>query len=229
VRKNLMGLLFPFLLFPVVASAQEQPAVEPVAVEQSASEQPAVEPVAVEQSASEQPAAEPVALEQPANEQPANEQPASEEPPSEEPASEEPATEEADQVEKKWTTTITPVIWLANTSTKISVGDRSRSVRLSASDALSNFEAGGSGRLEINNGQWGGFADLFFISLGNEVNAGPRGNIPIEVGVDNFLWQVAGTYRLVNKEDFNLDLLAGARGYSLDVDIDIKLSRDRLE
>jgi hypothetical protein len=182
VRKNLLGLLFPFLLFPVVALAQEQPAAEPAAVEQPASEQPA----------------------------------------NEEPASEDPATEEADAIEKKWTTTITPVIWLANTSTKISVGDRSRSVRLSAGDALNNFEAGGSGRLEINNGQWGGFADFFFISLGNEVNAGPRGNIPIEIGVDNFLWQVAGTYRVVNKEDFNLDLLAGARGYSLDVDIDVK-------
>jgi opacity protein-like surface antigen len=177
MRKRLLCLLIPCLLWAMPALAQEQPVAEPPAIEQAAPQEPVTE----------------------------------------EPAVEKPAAEE-----QKWTTTLTPVVWLATTTTDVSIGDRSRSVTLRAADALSSFEGGGSARLEANNGQWGGFADLFFISLGNEANVGPLGNIPISLGVDNLLWQVAGTYRVVNKEDFNLDILAGARGYSIDVDVTIE-------
>ncbi len=122
---------------------------------------------------------------------------------------------------KKWEFTLTPVVWLAKTKTDVSVGDRSRSAFMTVGDALGNFQGGGSGRLEATNGKWGGFTDLFFISLGDTTNLGPRGNIPVSIDADNFIWQVAGTYRVVNKEDFDLDILAGARGYSIDLDVNI--------
>ncbi len=122
----------------------------------------------------------------------------------------------------KWTTSITPVLWLAKTTSTLSVGDRSRSTTMTAKDALGSFQSGGTVRLEVNNGTWGGFADLFFINLEETSNVGPLGNIPLTVGVDNTLWQIAGTYRVVDKENFDLDLLAGARGYSLDVDVTVE-------
>lgn len=131
-------------------------------------------------------------------------------------------TEVTDEQGNRWTVMVTPVLWLAATKTDIGVGDRSRNVQMSASDALGNFEAGAMGRLEATNGRWGGFADLFFIKLGDESQVGPLGNIPLSINVDNTIWQVAGTYRVVNQDDFDLDVLAGARGYSLDLDVEIK-------
>ena len=136
-----------------------------------------------------------------------------------------PVEEEPEPVEEgasQWTTSITPVIWLAKTSSTLSIGDRSRSTTMTAQDALGAFQSGGTARLEVNNGTWGGFADLFFINLEETSDVGPRGNIPLTIGVDNTIWQVAGTYRVVDKEDFDLDLLAGARGYSLDVDVTVE-------
>jgi hypothetical protein len=150
------------------------------------------------------------------SDQPSVEQPAQ---PSSAPATEEPDSAEQ---ERKWSATLTPVIWLATTTTDIQVGDRSRTLVLTAADALGDFQAGGSGRFEVHNGQWGGFADLFFINLENTSNVGPLGNVPLTVAVDNVLWQVAGTYRVVNEDDFDLDVFAGARGYSLDVDVTVE-------
>ena len=130
--------------------------------------------------------------------------------------------EEAGDSEHRWRTTFTPLLWLANNTTTISYGDRSRSATLTAGDALGKIEAAATFRLGINNGEWGAFADLFFIGLGETDNVGPLGNIPLRTEVDNTVWQVAGTYRAVSKENFNLDLLAGVRGYSIDVDVTVE-------
>lgn len=151
--------------------------------------------------------------------QPANDQPAQ---PAEEAQPVEVNEEASDSSQEGWTVTVTPVMWLATTKTDISVGDRSRNLTLDAADALGNLEAGLMGRLEANNGQWGAFADLFFIQMGDDTQVGPRGNIPVSTEVSNTIWQLAGTYRVVNKEDFDLDLLAGMRGYSIDTDITIE-------
>ena len=129
---------------------------------------------------------------------------------------------EAQDEDRKWRTTFTPLLWLANNSTTVSYGDRSRSLTIRAADALDNLEAGGTFRLGVNNGEWGAFADLFFIGLGDTSNVGPRGNIPLRTEVDNTVWQVAGTYRVVDKDNFDLDVLAGLRGYSIDVDVTVQ-------
>lgn len=139
------------------------------------------------------------------------------------PAVEDDATDsdEASSEPNKWHGEFTPVVWLANTTTNFSVGDRSRALQLNAADALGNFQAGGTARIEATNDKWGAFADLFFINLEDTVQVGPRGNVPLSIGVDNTVWQVAGTYRVVNKEKFDLDVLAGARGYSIDLDVNV--------
>lgn len=124
--------------------------------------------------------------------------------------------------ERRWRTTFTPLLWLANNSTTVSYGDRSRSLTIRAADALSNLEAGGTFRLGVSNEKWGGFADLFFIGLGDTSNVGPLGNIPLRTEVDNTVWQLAGTYRVVDKDNFDLDVLAGIRGYSIDVDVTVQ-------
>lgn len=151
------------------------------------------------------------------------------EPPAEEPDTEPPAKTEKVEDEKedgdderRWRTTFTPVLWLANTSSTISYGDRSRSINVRATDTLNNLETGGTFRLGVNNGEWGAFADVFFIGLGNTANVGPFGNVPVRSEVDNTIWQLAGTYRVVDKDNFDLDVLAGLRGYSLDVGVTVE-------
>jgi hypothetical protein len=124
--------------------------------------------------------------------------------------------------EREWKTTFTPLLWLANSDTTIKFGDRSRSTTIRAADALGDLQAGGTFRLAANNGKWGGFADLYFVNLADTTGIGPRGNIPLRTTVDNFVWQVAGTYRAVDKEKFDLDLLAGLRGYSIDITADVQ-------
>jgi len=148
----------------------------------------------------------------------AQEEPAEAEQPAEESESESKESEE----ERRWRTTFTPLLWLANNSTSISYGDRSRNFTLRAADALGNLEAGGTFRLGVSNDEWGAFADLFFIGLGDTSNVGPLGNIPLRTEVDNTVWQVAGTYRVVDKDNFDLDVLAGVRGYSIDVDVTVQ-------
>jgi hypothetical protein len=131
-------------------------------------------------------------------------------------------SEEQTSTDREWKTTFTPMLWLANTDTTITFGDRSRGVTLKASDALGSLESAGTFRLAVNNGKWGGFADLYFVGLGDTTQIGPNGNIPLRATVDNVLWQVAGTYRAVDKENFNLDVLAGLRGYSLDLGVTVQ-------
>lgn len=147
---------------------------------------------------------------------------AQETPPETEPPAEMTAPEEERSEEREWRASITSVLWLANTDTTLSYRDRSRSTSIRAADALKNFQGGGTFRLGLNNGEWGAFADLFFINLGDTINVGPLGNVPLRTEVDNRIWQVAGTYRLVDKENFEFDLLAGARGYNIDVDVTVE-------
>lgn len=145
---------------------------------------------------------------------------AQDEPAAEEPAPA-PAAEATEPTERQWRAYVTPVVWLANTTTDVTVGDRTRSATVRATDALGSFQAGGTARLEINNGEWGAFADLYFVNLQDELNVGPLGNIPVRTEVDNTIWQLAGTYRVLSEEDFHLDVLAGLRGYSIDVDLTV--------
>lgn len=144
-------------------------------------------------------------------------------PESDAPPNDAPAPDDQDNADaRKWHVTLTPVLWLANNRTALTVGDRTRVVKMDATEALSGFEAGGSGRLEATNGEWGAFADLFYIRLAKDANVGPQGNVPLSLEGKNFIWQFAGTYRVVNDENFDLDLLAGARGYSVDLDVTVE-------
>lgn len=148
----------------------------------------------------------------------AQEDPADAEQPTEESQTESKESEEG----RRWRTSFTPLLWLANNSTTVSYGDRSRTLTIRAADALGDLEAAGTFRLGVSNDEWGAFADLFFIGLGDTSRVGPLGNIPLRTEVDNTVWQVAGTYRLVDKDNFDLDVLAGVRGYSIDVDVTVQ-------
>jgi len=99
---------------------------------------------------------------------------------------------------------------------------RSSDIHVSMHDVLSNLKMTFQGSLDVHNGRWGIFNDVFYGFIGG-VKSRTRdfslGNIDLPVstttdlnlGVKATFWTVAGEYRVVSDPAWTVDLLAGAR------------------
>jgi len=77
------------------------------------------------------------------------------------------------------------------------------------------------GSLEARKGQWGAFTDAIYLNLGNSKQSSTAfsigGALPVGVAADvnldlkGWLWTLAGTYRVVTRPDYALDMFAGVR------------------
>ncbi len=131
-----------------------------------------------------------------------------------------------------WRVNFNTWIWLAGVDG--TVGARGLTVDVSASfgdilDASDSILAF-SGRLEVAKGRWGGFIDGMYMNLGVDDVTGPLGFADIDVTFEMILIDFGATYRIGewtpngeaarNSRDITLDLYAGGRYTSLEIELD---------
>jgi len=131
-----------------------------------------------------------------------------------------------------WRVNFNTWIWLAGIDGD--VGARGLTVDVSASfgdilDASDSILAF-SGRLEVAKGRWGGFIDGMYMNLGVDDVTGPLGFADIDVTFEMILIDFGATYRIGewtpngeaarNSRDITLDLYAGGRYTSLEIELD---------
>ena len=89
-------------------------------------------------------------------------------------------------------------------------------------DIISHLKMAGMGSLEAQKGRWGAFTDLVYMNVGGtktHTRDGTIDGVPLPVGVTanagmdikNWIWTLAGSYRVQATQDSDFDMLAGAR------------------
>jgi hypothetical protein len=89
-------------------------------------------------------------------------------------------------------------------------------------DILDHLKMAGMGSLEAQKGRWGAFTDLVYMNVGGTKTTTREGTIdgvPLPVGatantgldIKNWIWTLAGSYRVQATPESDFDILAGAR------------------
>jgi hypothetical protein len=116
-------------------------------------------------------------------------------------------------------------------------GGGGSSIDISSEDVLNALKMAFMGTASAKKGQWGLWTDLVYADFGAKKN-GSRdftiGNTPIPADVSanlkydikTWIWTVAGTYELVKKPKYSLDVLAGARYLDVSQTLDWSINGD---
>jgi hypothetical protein len=114
---------------------------------------------------------------------------------------------------------------------------RSSDIHVSMRDVLSHLKMTFQGSLDVHNGRWGIFNDVFYgnlggvksrtrdFSLGN-INLPVSTTTDLDLGVKTTVWTVAGEYRVVSDPAWTVDLLAGARLLDLKTTLGFSINGD---
>lgn len=108
---------------------------------------------------------------------------------------------------------------------------------ISPSKIIEHLKMGFTGAFEAQKGSWGAFTDVIYLNVGglhSRSHIRSVGGIGIPVGVStngsfdlkSTVWTLAGDYRLIDKPDATLDVLAGARLLDLKEHLGFQLSGD---
>jgi hypothetical protein len=133
-------------------------------------------------------------------------------------------------VDSGWTFTIAPYLWMAGLNGDVGVfGSEPVHVDQSFGDILDDLEFSGMVVGELHNGTWGVFADVIYVktSADGEITRA-IGGVPVELNAsletESFTATVMGEYRVLSNERATVDLMAGARIWSVDNDISASLA-----
>jgi len=144
------------------------------------------------------------------------------------------ALAQADADAWKWRGTI--YLWGAGIDGTADLPASGGTVNASASfdDILKSLDFAFMGALEARKGRWGGFTDVIYMDLSNSKSGarsldltGPGGRIAIpagvslnaDMGLESTVWTLAATYTAVEKPNYEMLLVGGAR--YLDVKADL--------
>lgn len=125
-------------------------------------------------------------------------------------------------VESGWTFAVAPYFWMAGIEGTIAqFGAPPVDVDASFADVIENFDIGAMAVAEARNGRFGIAFDFQYIKLSADGDT-PFGVLAdrIEVTSETLTALVAGEYRVVETGTASVDLMAGARIWSVDTDID---------
>jgi hypothetical protein len=131
---------------------------------------------------------------------------------------------------REWTFTVAPYLWGAGLQGDIGLfGREPVAVDMSFGDIFSNLRFGGMVVGEAHNGSWGFFADLIYVKTeaGQSITR-TIGGVPLtlsaSVETSSLTATLMGEYRALSQSTVTVDLMAGARIWSVDNDIGVTLA-----
>ncbi|WP_353643112.1 hypothetical protein [Mesorhizobium sp. WSM2239] len=131
---------------------------------------------------------------------------------------------------KEWTFSIAPYLWAAGLNGDVGLfGRQPVDVDMSFSDVFSNLRFGGMVVSELHNGTWGLFGDLIYVSTEADQSItrtvlGAPATLSARVETQSLTATVMGEYRAFAREYATVDLMAGARIWSVDNEISAALA-----
>jgi hypothetical protein len=130
----------------------------------------------------------------------------------------------------RWTLSVAPYVWGAGLQGNVGLfGVRPISVNMSFGDIVDNLRFGGMAVGEAHNGTWGVLTDVIYIKTEVEQTVGRNvAGVPLalsgNIETSSFSGTIMGQYRLVSQPTATLDLMAGARVWSVNNDIKLSLT-----
>ncbi|MGE5153336.1 MAG: hypothetical protein ACM3ST_04905 [Bdellovibrio bacteriovorus] len=153
-----------------------------------------------------------------------------------------PAAAQVDPFDGNWHFAVTPYLWLPNVNANLDhyfprLQTNRLQTEIGPNSYLENLEFGLLVTGEVRKGPWSAFTDLIYLDFGNQETKardiiGPRGRELFDLGVQtetdlsSTVWTLAGAYTVIQKPEFNLDVLLGFRYLGLDTDVSWAFVRD---
>lgn len=140
----------------------------------------------------------------------------------------EPVVVEVEPHESGWVFSIAPYFWAAGLNGDVGLfGRQPVDIDMSFSDIFDNLRFGGMIVGEAHNGTWGVLADAVYVKT--EIDkAFELRNFPATVAgniqTSSFTGTIMGQYRILDETTATFDLMAGARIWSVDNDISLRLT-----
>ena len=132
--------------------------------------------------------------------------------------------------EHEWTLTIAPYFWMAGIDGDVGIfGQDPVEINEDFSDIIQDFKFGGMMVSELHNGTWGIFNDLMYVKTESKGSAtrtilGIPATLTASVESTSFTGTLLGEYRAYSEPTGTFDLMAGARVWDIDNDIDLSLT-----
>ncbi|MCX5495727.1 hypothetical protein OSH11_13515 [Kaistia dalseonensis] len=124
---------------------------------------------------------------------------------------------------ERWQFTIAPYVWAAGASGDLSYGGIPLvHVEAPFSHLLDNLNFGGMLVGEARYDRFVLFSDLIDLNVSSDYSLQPMGvAVGLDVGLNLFEWTPMVGYSVVKTKDWNFDVMAGARLWSVDVDTSV--------
>jgi opacity protein-like surface antigen len=137
----------------------------------------------------------------------------------------------------EWRFTLAPYVWGVGLSGDVGVfGKGPVDVDIPFSDILENLDFAAMGVAEAHNGTWGVFVDLNYTSLSADKSRSRalerdifeqfsvEAQVSASADITEFIGTFMGQWRAVDSDQMTLDLMAGARYWNIDNDIEARAS-----
>ncbi len=129
-----------------------------------------------------------------------------------------------------WRFAVAPYLWGAGLNGDVGLfGLQPVDIDMSFGDIFSDLKFGGMLVTELHNGTWGIFGDIIYVKTKAEETAsrrilGVRTQLDFSVETSSFTGTFMGEYRAYATESVSVDLMGGARIWSVDNEIDASLA-----
>lgn len=132
------------------------------------------------------------------------------------------ATAETDSDKDGWKFGGSAYLWAAGVEGTDAAGDE---LDVSFSDILEDLDGGLMGIIAAQKGRWTLIADILYLSIHQETSStanliGIPSKIDVDVKMKGYVSTFGVAYRVIDDDGTSLDLLAGARYFKLDLDVD---------
>lgn len=143
-----------------------------------------------------------------------------------------PTPPQAAQQGSEWTFAVAPYFWAAGLQGDVGVfGVRPVHLDMSFGDIFDNLRFGGMLVGEAHNGTWGLFGDLIYVKIEDDTSvtrtvSGFPATLAASVETSSLTATILGEYRVLSQPSANVDVMAGARIWSVDNTIGVSLAVD---
>jgi len=142
-----------------------------------------------------------------------------------------PATAETGSDQDGWKFGVSAYLWAAGVEGTDAAGDE---IDVSFSDVLEDLDGGLMGIIAAQKGRWTLIADIIYLSIHQETSStaniiGIPEKLDVDVKLKGFVSTFGVAYRVIDYDKTSLDLLAGARYFKLDVDLDIDVGGSKIK